>query len=134
MGDTQPHSLLPAPLPTLTPPRSVQGYGKHSYGGWFYPGSGATEDTRPLPPPTPLRPPEADPAQPPLAELIAEDPDGEFTRRCVPFIVNYNTVYMFIHPNRFMVGWSVLCMYPSGTHTHKNNNINSHTLACMHHF
>eukprot|EP00983_Pelagomonas_calceolata_P107959 1159402-Pelagomonas_calceolata.AAC.10 len=38
------HRLLP----------SVQGYGKHNFGGWFYPGSGATEDTRPnanAPPP-----------------------------------------------------------------------------------
>ncbi len=31
-------------------PRSVQGYGQPEAGRWFYPGSGATGDTRPPPP------------------------------------------------------------------------------------
>ncbi|KAF5835858.1 hypothetical protein DUNSADRAFT_6792 [Dunaliella salina] len=52
---------------------SVQGYGRHNFGGWFYPGSGATEDTRP------------NASTPQAAESgskqapIPEDPNGEFT-------------------------------------------------------
>mmetsp|Transcript_500 Transcript_500/g.1334 ORF Transcript_500/g.1334 Transcript_500/m.1334 type:complete len:917 (-) Transcript_500:2486-5236(-) len=75
---------------------SVQGYGRGPHGGWFYPGSGATHDTRgpgrdgtpaqtparsdaeampppPPPPPRPLgveRPPEG---------WAPEDPNGEFS-------------------------------------------------------
>uniref|UniRef100_A0A6S8IVI8 Histone deacetylase domain-containing protein n=1 Tax=Dunaliella tertiolecta TaxID=3047 RepID=A0A6S8IVI8_DUNTE len=55
---------------------SVQGYGKHNFGGWFYPGSGATEDTRPN---ANAPPPQAAGTGSKQA-LIPEDPNGEFTR------------------------------------------------------
>eukprot|EP00955_Chlamydomonas_euryale_P051363 354857-Chlamydomonas_euryale.AAC.47 len=91
--------MMHAARQTLKPPQlfpPAQGYGRGPHGGWFYPGSGATHDTRgpgrdgtpaqtparsdaeampppPPPPPRPLgveRPPEG---------WAPEDPNGEFS-------------------------------------------------------
>ncbi|KAK9916049.1 hypothetical protein WJX75_007812 [Coccomyxa subellipsoidea] len=64
---------------------SVQGYGQAEEGRWFYPGSGATGDSRPPPPAqpqpagAPMPSPEPADGQAPLEEDIEEDPDKEFS-------------------------------------------------------
>ncbi|BDA44253.1 probable type-2 histone deacetylase 2 at C-terminar half [Coccomyxa sp. Obi] len=66
---------------------SVQGYGQPEAGRWFYPGSGATGDTRPPPPSQSQPAPSAAPGSQAAdgggsssgVEDIEEDPDGEFS-------------------------------------------------------
>jgi len=64
---------------------SVQGYGQPDAGRWFYPGSGATGDTRPPPPKQQAQPPAPAGAAAAAAgtdtpaEDIEEDPDREFS-------------------------------------------------------